>query len=62
MPATDYIDFEPADDEPQEVTCERCGEDGLSWHHTGVRWILIDAKARPHVCRPNADDFDVVGG
>lgn len=48
------------DQEPRSTTCKACGADGLTWHHTGVRFILIDEDARPHVCRPNSDDFEAL--
>lgn len=50
----------PDEDTSEDVTCLRCGEEGLSWHYTGVRYILIDENARPHVCKPSSDDFDEV--
>jgi hypothetical protein len=63
MRPPDAFDMEDAEEDPRSdasVVCRACGADGLSWHHTGVRWILVDEDARPHVCKPSADDFDEV--
>ncbi len=45
---------------PREITCDKCGADGLEWIHTGVRWRLFDDDGKPHKCRPDADEFGVV--
>lgn len=44
-----------------EVTCERCGAGPFTWLHTGVRWRLVDERARFHQCADKpatTDDFD----
>lgn len=52
--ASDY------DQEPDDVTCNRCGAQGLSWVDTGVRWRLADSKGF-HVCKlAGVDDFEDV--
>lgn len=53
--------FDDEDDE-QDATCKHCGEGGLEWFDTGVRWRLIDADGNFHVCKnDNAiDDFEVL--
>lgn len=59
-------DFEPdpSDDDEEErgqVTCKRC-QAQCTWHHTGVRWVLLDEDAHIHSCGAVAstDDFDDV--
>lgn len=51
-----------SDDDGYTVRCKRCGEEGLEWIHSGVRWRLIDGDGKPHVCKnDNAiDDFEVL--
>jgi hypothetical protein len=47
-------------DEPAALpTCNRCGE-GRTWHHTGLRWALLDDAGRLHNCSvgASADEFD----
>lgn len=50
--------------EPEDVTCNRCGEDGLHWERVTAadgrseRSVLFDESMRPHVCKPNPHDFD----
>jgi hypothetical protein len=52
--------------EPQDVTCNRCQEDGLHWQRVTAadgrseRSVLCDDRMRPHVCKPSADDFDAI--
>lgn len=58
-----FDDYHPdLDDDDEDVTCKHCGEDGLEWFDTGVRWRLIDADGGFHVCKnDNAiDDFEVI--
>jgi hypothetical protein len=41
------------------VKCRHCGK-RCTWHHTGVRWALFDAKGDLHDCRAtpaSADEF-----
>lgn len=60
----DAFDMAAADENPDGeagVICDRCGEGGLDWIDTGVRWRLIGPDCKPHVCKPSADDFDVIG-
>lgn len=47
-------------DEPGDVQCRRCHQRGFTWHHTGVRWALIDDHNKLHVCGTvaSADDFE----
>lgn len=42
------LDDDPADISSDNVACKRCGEDGLTWLHTGLRWRLIGENARFH--------------
>lgn len=62
MSLFDDYEFDPFNDEREDVTCKHCGEDGLEWFDTGVRWRLIDADGGYHVCKnDNAiDDFEVI--
>ena len=55
-----YARYNGDDDEPGDVRCNRCGKHGFTWHHTGVRWALIDDHNRLHVCGTVAstDDFE----
>lgn len=47
------------DSEPRRnATCRTCGEE-CTWHHTGVRWVLLGDNYRPHVCDVS-DDFEVL--
>lgn len=58
-----FDDYTGLDDEREgEVTCKRCGEDGLEWFYTGVRWRLIDDEGNFHVCNNDnaVDDFEVL--
>ena len=46
-------------DEPRDthVKCRYCGK-STWWHHTGVRWALVDVKGKLHNCRQaTADEF-----
>ncbi len=59
--------FEPVDeDDPgyqgNDVVCKHCGAEHLDWHHTGVRWRLLNSDGKFHVCNTaaSADDFEVV--
>ena len=45
---------------PSDVTCKRCGAEGLTWAYIGKRWRLAGDDG-PHTCRPSADDFEVLG-
>ncbi len=47
---------------PSGATCKHCGEGGLEWFDTGVRWRLIDADGNFHVCKSDGaiDDFEVL--
>lgn len=66
MSEIDYDQRDPFDDYERDpdnnIQCNRCGQRGLSWHHTGVRWRLMDQRGRLHVCPPvdASDDFEVV--
>lgn len=56
----DSYDYDDEDREPDDdVRCKFCGVDGLYWTHTGERWRLMDGM-KFHVCKPSADDFDVL--
>lgn len=62
MAIEDYFDPYGNDDE-DGATCKHCGETELEWLNTGVRWRLLDASGKPHVCKNDhvIDDFEVVG-
>jgi hypothetical protein len=51
--------------EPQEITCRHCNQDGCYWQETwdgqGRARPRLYEDGKPHVCRPSADDFEVVG-
>ena len=66
-----YIDHEEApdfaeDDDDEGVTCLHCGEQGLCWLGTydaaGNRKpkLFGPNDEGPHVCKPSADDFEVL--
>lgn len=42
------------------ITCAHCGARGLRWSHTGVRWRLLGADNKFHVCNTaaSADEFE----
>ena len=45
-------------DEDHGVTCDRCGEEGLTWVDTGVdRWRLVTPSGL-HFCKAHVSDFD----
>ena len=48
-------------DEPRDtaVKCKHCGKTAW-WHHTGVRWTLLNVDNTQHNCRAvaPASDFD----
>lgn len=58
--------MQDADDSPEAdaVTCIHCGAGGLYWQDTwdgqGQRRPRLYEDGKPHVCKPNSDDFDVV--
>lgn len=50
----DY-DFDPSDLDReyyglQPVICKRCKAQVDGWHHSGMRWLLMEANGKPHVC------------
>lgn len=55
------------DGEPAEVKCNRCGAEGLFWEMVTApdgcseKPVLFEQGMRRHVCKPSADDFEVVG-
>lgn len=55
-------DYDERDDDPESVTCNRCGAENLEWYHTGTRWRLLNSDGKFHVCNtaPSADEFEVV--
>lgn len=57
----DFLDRYDDDDSDEGIVCKHCGQGGLDWFSTGVRWRLIDEEGNFHTCRPvaSADDFDV---
>jgi hypothetical protein len=74
MAAEDWVTFDDWDEEGyfelDDVTCNRCGKEGLEWdweHNRsddGVykkRWFLRDDDGEPHQCPPaSADEFEIV--
>lgn len=66
MAAEDYFDVysyeeeeeEPEGRQPNDVTCNRCGEEHLDWVHTGERWRLLNSNGTFHTCQASADDFE----
>jgi hypothetical protein len=64
----DAFDMDDAQDraEPEDVTCNRCGDDGLHWQRVTApdgrseRSVLFASDMRPHVCKPNPRDFDFI--
>lgn len=58
----DQTPFDPYD-EDEGATCKHCGETGLEWVNTGVRWRRLDAAGNFHVCKNGhvIDDFEAVG-
>lgn len=57
-----FVSDEDPDEDPDEVTCKYCGEAGLYWDYSGVRWRLRNADGKIHVCPRVAseDDFEDV--
>ena len=57
-------DYEPELDDEYEgaVSCKHCGYGPLDWHHTGVRWVLLDDDSKIHDCRGTAsiDEFEEI--
>jgi hypothetical protein len=60
----DAFDMDAADEE--SVTCLRCGEEDLYWQRVtqadgrSDKSVLFENGKR-HVCKPSAEDFEVVG-
>lgn len=60
----DAFDMQDAEDNPDEeqVTCLHCGATGLYWQDTwdakGNRKPRLFDDGKPHVCKPNAADFE----
>ena len=42
----DYQEYDGEDN----MTCTRCGQRGLTWIDTGVRFLLFDEHGKKHVC------------
>jgi len=62
MTVEDWLDGDKPPD-CEDVECKHCGEDGLSWVFTGVRWRLMGENGRIHVCdmqEAAMDDFEDV--
>lgn len=38
-------------------TCKGCGKT-MTWHHTGTRWAMLDAKGKLHDCRRTVASLD----
>lgn len=61
-------DAERLADEPDELTCNSCGQGGLHWRRVTLAdgrsevSRLFDDQMRRHVCKPSPDDFDVIPG
>jgi len=66
-----YIDHEETpdfaeDEDDQGVTCRHCQQDGLYWQKVWdaggkEKPVLFDStNDRRHVCKPSADDFEVL--
>lgn len=57
----DYAEPGPwDDDEPDSITCSRCGKTDLEWRPHPQGWRLVDAEGHPHHCKSDpADDFKV---
>lgn len=51
-----YDDYQPRD---TRIKCNHCGKHA-TWHHTGVRWRLINDDGNFHTCTKPAsvDEFD----
>jgi len=48
---------------PNLPRCNRCGKRNLDWHHTGVRWRLMEQDGKLHDClsKPaSPDEFEVL--
>lgn len=68
MPTGDYFyDEDYGGQEPGNVTCRRCGAEGLHWEvarwdRAGKEvWRLFDDEDEEHVCgAASADDFEDV--
>ena len=40
------------DEEPYEVSCNRCGKHGLQWDDDIGNWRLVESSGLPHLCNP----------
>lgn len=67
MPYLDHEEFPDFDqDDDPGVTCLRCGEEELHWERVtspdgrSEKPVLFDADMRRHVCKPSANDFEVL--
>lgn len=45
-----FLEFGDEDD-PEGVTCKRCGEENLEWRDFAGRWRLFDYRGRLHRCK-----------
>ena len=51
MAIEDWIDgWFIDDDEPYEVTCNRCGKAPLYWDSDGDKWVLTELNGELHKC------------
>ncbi|MER1940478.1 hypothetical protein ABS755_07190 [Castellaniella sp. FW104-16D08] len=35
-----------------DVTCKRCGKDGLRWQDEDGEWVLMEGRHKVHHCDP----------
>lgn len=61
----DHYRDDERDEGDEDVQCRRCHQRGFTWHHTGLRWALLDDDNKIHECGTVArtSDFeDLTGG
>lgn len=47
-------------DESKEVRCKHCRERDLYWTNINGKPVLVDENRQRHVCKPSADDFEMI--
>lgn len=62
-PHWDEPDFDDYDTRVDEITCKRCGAEGLIWLPVQNKFRLHEADCTPHVCvafNQTIDDFQEI--
>lgn len=59
----DFLDryYDWRGDQPdEEITCQRCGEDGLHWEETDRGWRLFNEDGDRHTCESLEEGFEAL--